>query len=199
MALLFSSCALPTNAPLKFLFYPRPPDDRSRGLIVFLQGRGGNNTDFAEHGFVEAINRRQLPFDMMAPDAHMGYYMGETLVPRLKHDLIEPANISGYHPVWLVGVSMGGLGALMYLREHPADIAGVCIISPFLGYPGIISEISAAGSLAAWDPGQFEKSVPPFIWGMATRILSYVPTNYLPKYCQQIMYSEFWEDMTPKQ
>ena len=156
LALLFSSCALPTNAPLKFLFYPRPPDDSSRGLIVFLQGRGGNNTDFAEHGFVEAINRRQLPFDMMAPDAHMGYYMGETLVPRLKHDLIEPANISGYHPVWLVGVSMGGLGALMYLREHPADIAGVCIISPFLGYPGIISEISAAGSLAAWDPGQFD-------------------------------------------
>jgi hypothetical protein len=156
LALFFSSCALPTNAPLKSLFYPRPLDDGSRGLIVFLQGRGGSNTDFAAHGFVAAINRRRLPFDMMAPDAHMGYYMGETLVPRLKDDLIEPAKMSGYRPVWLVGVSMGGLGALMYLREHPEDVAGVCLISPFLGYPGIISEISAAGSLTAWDPGPFD-------------------------------------------
>jgi len=48
---------------------------------------------------------------------------------------------------------MGGLGALMYLRAHPEDIAGVCLISPFLGYPGIISEISAAGGLTAWIPG----------------------------------------------
>ena len=156
LALLFSSCALPTNAPLKPLFYPRPLDDGSRGLIVFLQGRGGSNTDFAANGFVEAINRRRLPFDMMAPDAHMGYYMGETLVPRLKHDIIEPAKISGHRPIWLAGVSMGGLGALMYLREYPEDIAGVCLISPFLGYSGIIAEISAAGSLAAWDPGQFD-------------------------------------------
>ncbi len=156
LALLFSSCALPTNTPLKSLFYPRPLDDGSRGLIVFLPGRGGSNRDFAELGFVAAINRRQLPFAMMAPDAYMGYYMGETLVPRLNHDLIEPAKISGYRPVWLVGVSMGGLGALMYLREHPEGIAGVCLLSPFLGYPGIISEISAAGSLAAWDPGPFD-------------------------------------------
>ncbi len=44
----------------------------------------------------------------------------------------------------------------MYLREYPEDIAGVCLISPFLGYSGIIAEISAAGSLAAWDPGQFD-------------------------------------------
>jgi hypothetical protein len=58
LALLFSSCALPTNAPLKSLFYPRPMDNGSRGLIVFLQGRGGSNTDFAANGFVEAINRR---------------------------------------------------------------------------------------------------------------------------------------------
>ena len=153
---LFSGCALPTNAPLKSLFYPRPLDDGSRGLIVFLRGWSGSNTDFAENGFVAAVNRRRLPFAMIAPDAHRGYYIGETLVPRLKHDLIEPSKISGYSPVWLAGVSMGGLGALMYLRAHPEDIAGVCLISPFLGYPGIISEISAAGSLTAWDPGQFD-------------------------------------------
>lgn len=44
----------------------------------------------------------------------------------------------------------------MYLREYPEDISGVCLISPFLGYSGIIAEISAAGSLAAWNPGQFD-------------------------------------------
>jgi hypothetical protein len=44
----------------------------------------------------------------------------------------------------------------MYLREYPEDIAGVCLISPFLRNSGIIAEISAAGSLAAWDPGKFD-------------------------------------------
>ena len=183
LAFLFSSCALPTNVPLNYLFYPRPLVDGPRGLIVFLQGRGGSNTDFAANGFVEEINRRRLPYDMMAPDAHMGYYMAETLVPRLKTDLIEPAQKSGYRPIWLVGVSMGGLGALMYLREHPEDIAGVCLISPFLGYSGIIAEISAAGSLSAWDPGQFDpkKDWERMLWAWLKETVS-TEKNRVPVY-----------------
>jgi pimeloyl-ACP methyl ester carboxylesterase len=171
LALLFSSCALPTNAPLKSLFYPRPLDDGSRGLIVFLQGRGGSNTDFAANGFVEAINRSRLSFDMMAPDAHMGYYMGETLVPRLKHDIIEPAQISGYRPIWLAGVSMGGLGALMYLREYPEDIAGACLVKEtvaagkirapiYLGYGDKDSFLPAHQLLAQILPADQVRRIP---------------------------------------
>jgi hypothetical protein len=49
-------------------------------MIIFLRGRGESHEDFAKKGFVDAIKRRQLPYDMIAPNAHFGYYMGETLV-----------------------------------------------------------------------------------------------------------------------
>jgi pimeloyl-ACP methyl ester carboxylesterase len=92
---------------------------------------------------------------MIAPNAHPGYYFGETLVPRLKADIIEPASAKGYETFWLIGFSMGGLGALMYAREHPEDVAGVCVISPFLGYDKIVREISDAGGVRQWDPGEY--------------------------------------------
>ena len=51
----------------------------------------------------------KLPYDMVAPNAHFGYYFGETLVNRLKVDIIDPSKVKGYENVWLVGASMGGL------------------------------------------------------------------------------------------
>jgi pimeloyl-ACP methyl ester carboxylesterase len=93
---------------------------------------------------------------MLAPEAHIGYYMAETLVPRLKEDVVEPAAAQGYERIWLVGISMGGLGALMYERVHPEDVTGVFVICPFLGYRKIIREVADAGGVRNWSPGPYE-------------------------------------------
>ncbi len=151
--LILSSCS--TNAPLKSLHYKIEESSSQKNMIIFLRGRGGSHEDFASDGFIEDIKTRKLPFDMIAPNAHFGYYFGETLVPRLKADIIEPAREKGYEKFWLVGVSMGGLGALMYTRQYPEDIEGVCLISPFLGYNKIIREIDNAGGVRQWNPGEF--------------------------------------------
>lgn len=153
MTALFFGCS--TNAPLRTLYYQADSPSHGKTMIIFLRGRGGSHQDFADEGFVEAVRERHLPVDMVAPNAHFGYYMGETLIPRLKEDVIEPARREGYEHFWLVGVSMGGLGALLYAREHPDDVSGVYVISPFLGWSKILNEINEASGLRSWEPGLY--------------------------------------------
>jgi pimeloyl-ACP methyl ester carboxylesterase len=147
-----------TDAPLDLLTYSSETTERRPHLIIFLRGQGGSHKSFQKEGFVSAVRRRNLPFDMVAPNAHMGYYVAESLVPRLKQDVIDPAMADGYDRIWLVGASMGGMGALWYTRLHPEDIAGVYLISPFLGDPEIIDEIAGAGGMRSWSPGAYDPS-----------------------------------------
>ena len=152
--ILLTACA--TNAPLDILSYPAIENQRQPRLLIFLRGRGGSHADYDRYGFVDDIRQRKLPYDMKAPNAHMGYYVGRSLVQRLKKDIIDPARASGYEEIWLVGASMGGLGALLYTKFHPNDIDGVFIISPFLGERETIRTIQAAGGLATWEPGTYD-------------------------------------------
>jgi len=152
-SLLFG-CA--TNAPLKTLYYRNNEYAFQKNMIIFLRGYSGSNKDFASNGFIDDVRIRKLPFDMAAPDAKPGYYFGETLIQRLRADVIEPARAKGYRRFWLVGVSIGGLGAIMYMLKHPDDIEGVLVISPFLGYYWIIHEIRNAGGVRKWEPGKYD-------------------------------------------
>ena len=160
MAVLFHGC-LSGQKPLEMLTYEAQP--RNTGLIVFLRGMGGafscivhSNACFETEGFVQAVRSRALPFDMVAPDSHYGYYKDRTLEDRIRSDIILPARSEGYRNIWLVGVSMGGLGALLYLRKHPEDIDGVLTLGPYLGSDAIIDEIVAAGGPANWVPGNYD-------------------------------------------
>ncbi len=144
------------NTPLETLNYPAQSDIKHKNLIVFLRGLGGNHHDFVREGFVESVRQRNLPFDMTAPDAHFGYYFAETITNRLNTDIIGPAKSNGYEKIWLVGVSMGGLGSLLYVREYPEEVDGVYVISPFLGHEDIINEITAAGGVQQWHPGEYD-------------------------------------------
>src|SRR2546421_725237 len=63
-----------------------------------------------------------------------------------------PARQAGYRRVWLVGISMGGLGALATAQQHEDDIEGILLLAPFLGDEEVIDEISARGRLARWTP-----------------------------------------------
>lgn len=157
LAVLLTACALPTNAPLDVLRYRSElngaPNQR---LFVFMRGMGGSHHSFEKEGLVDDVRSRGLPFDMVAPNAHFGYYSGRSLVDRLKADVIDPAREQGYREIWLIGFSMGGLGSLLYRMEYPEDIAGVCLIAPFLGYGAITKEIAAAGGVRLWEPGTYD-------------------------------------------
>ena len=161
--MLMTGCFAPCKVPLELLKYESTPE-RNKNLIVFLRGMGGTlNCIFDGHecfekvGFVEAVRMKGLSYDMIAPDAHFGYYNDRSLMVRLKEDVIQPAKAMKYEKIWLVGTSMGGLGSILYLKEHKEDINGVLILGPFLGDKPLIDEIYEAGGIDQWEPGDYDE------------------------------------------
>lgn len=124
--------------------------DHARTLIVFLPGLGDTAEHFVESGFFKAVRERSLPWDMVSVDAHLGYYTQGIVAERLDADVIQPALDHGYANIWLVGVSMGGLGAMLYAQNYPGKITGIVAIAPYLGGDAIIKDIRHAGGLRRW-------------------------------------------------
>lgn len=176
-AFLIGGCIGSGKAPLESLTYVATPE-KNNNLIVFLRGMGGTlncpisgHKCFETEGFVEAVKKKGLPYDMIAPNAHFLYYENRTLDERLTEDVIQPARAGGYDKIWLVGVSMGGLGSLLYLKEHPENIDGILTLGPkldanFVGNGAIIDEIAVAGGVDNWEPGNYdpEEDWPRMLW-----------------------------------
>jgi pimeloyl-ACP methyl ester carboxylesterase len=104
------------------------------------------------------VRDKGLRYDMVAPNAHLAYYYARNLDKRLKEDVIDPARAAGYTNIWLVGVSMGGLGSVLYLLNYPEDsgITGIVLMAPFLGEREILHEIIQAGGVRKWEPGDYD-------------------------------------------
>ncbi|HEV7856414.1 MAG TPA: alpha/beta hydrolase [Herminiimonas sp.] len=127
--------------------------NRSAVLIVFLPGAYDKPQDFVDHGFVRALRDRHVAADVVMVDMHVGYYTADQAVERLREDIVLPAQQKGYAHIWLVGISLGGYGALLYSRLYANDIAGLFLMAPFMGNRTLLSEIAKAG-LAEWSAGE---------------------------------------------
>ena len=121
----------------------------NKSLVVMLPGRGDRADAFIRAGFHEAGKRHG--FDTIAVDAHLGYYMERSLLERLHEDIVVPARAAGYRDIWMLGISMGGLGALLYASEYPDEVDGVVLLAPFLGDRKAIKEIVSHGPLETWN------------------------------------------------
>lgn len=113
-----------------------------------LPGMGDRVETFLTTGFLTAND--QSGFDVLAVDAHFGYYVERSLIPRLHEDIIVPARAGGYENIWLLGISMGGFGTLLYAEEYPEDIGGIILLAPYIGDRGLVDEIETAGGLHSW-------------------------------------------------
>jgi pimeloyl-ACP methyl ester carboxylesterase len=120
-------------------------------LVVFLPGRGDRAEDFEERGFLATAREAGLEADVLAVDAHLAYYYKRVITQRLWEDVILPARAHGYRRVFVVGISLGGLGAITLAQEHPDAVAGLFVLAPYLGEPELAREIEAAGGLARWS------------------------------------------------
>jgi pimeloyl-ACP methyl ester carboxylesterase len=151
-ALLAIGCTPATSIPMDTVYFNPAGPDQNSILIVFLPGRWNSAANFAEEGFVAAVRRSGIPADMMAAEAHMGYYLARTFPERLHEDVIVPAKNKGYRQIWLVGISIGGLGALWYDGTYSGELAGLVVLAPYLGEPEIYGEVARSGGVAKWDP-----------------------------------------------
>ena len=125
-ALVLSGCVLVREAtiPIPAIYHDATSSDACT-LLVYLPGNGDSPDAFAYNGLIISLRSQGLDATVVGVDAHLGYYSNNSLVARLKEDVIEPAKNRGFRNIWLVGNSLGGVGSLMYVKEYPNDIAGV--------------------------------------------------------------------------
>lgn len=122
-----------------------------QNLLVMMPGALDEPDDFFSEGFVRAVRTRHLALDIVALDSHLGYVQGGLLARRLDEDIIAPAKRRGYKGIWLAGISMGALGAMLYTAKH-GGIEGIIALAPYLGTRQALAEIDRGGGLAQWDP-----------------------------------------------
>lgn len=132
-----------------------PCKDGVDTLVVMLPGAYDTPADFVRQGFVTALRERRIAADVVMADTHVGYYSSALVVERLHQDIVAPARAKGYRHIWLVGISLGGYGSLLYSKQHGEAISGMFLMAPFLGNRSLIAEIDRTG-LAKWPVGQID-------------------------------------------
>ena len=154
LPILLPGCATDGKAvvPVPTIAHPLRPEQRAPTLMVFLPGRRSPLGDFERHEFFDLARQRGLDADLVETGLHLGYYADGTSARRIWEDVVAPARASGYHRVWLVGISLGGSGAIGFAREHPGAVAGIILLSPFLGPPEMLARIRESGGIEAWKP-----------------------------------------------
>lgn len=151
--MLLPSCGvLPRSTPAPVPLLEAGKRD-GRELVVFLPGRWSRVEEFEREGFFKIAAERWPEARLVAADLHLGYYKNRSMAERLHEDVIRPARAAGVRRVRVVGISMGGLGALIYDAEHPGGADELILLSPFLGEEEALREIERAGGVRGWRPG----------------------------------------------
>jgi pimeloyl-ACP methyl ester carboxylesterase len=171
-----------TPAPIPTLLRPLAASGRAATLVVFLPGRGDTMANYEEAGILTTMGEAGVKADAILVDAHLGYYFNRTMVERLRADVLLPARQQGYRRIVVVGVSIGGLGALLLERDHPGSADALVLLSPYLGVKAAFFErIVAAGGPESWAAGR-EPSAGPIeeqVWTFLGTKTSALPPTWL--------------------
>ncbi len=124
-----------------------------RILLIMLPGAKNTPQQLAGHGFIRAVRVRKLAVDVLALDAHVDLYLDRVQIERMLHKTLDAAAAHGYRRIWLLGISLGGTGAMLCATQRTAEIEGIFLLAPFMGTRGMIAEVEAAGGLRHWLPG----------------------------------------------
>lgn len=159
-----------TGEPVQALEVRMDPHARRDCLVVFMPGMLDTPDTYREQGFLADAARASGRCDLVAVDAHFGYYRSGTVRERVGQDVLRLAEARGYDEIWIVGISMGGFGTLMLAQQEPDRIRGIVLLAPFMGEPSTVQPISDAGGLARWeadapaDPQSQEEAIEA-VWG----------------------------------
>ena len=164
--------------PMQALEARMDPRARRECLIVFMPGMLDTPDTFVEQGFLRDATRASDRCDLVAVDAHFGYYRDGSVRERVHEDVLRVAELRGYREIWMVGISMGGIGTLMVTSRAPERVRGVVLLAPFLGDPALMRAVDEAGGLASWeppaapdpdDPDEFDDAIWAWLKGYAER------------------------------
>lgn len=131
-----------------------------RRVVVMLPGRGDDLADLQRRGAAQIILSEWPDADVILAGLTLPYYSSGVATRRLHDEVIAPLKLQGYRHIWVAGISLGGLGALLYDQAYPGQLDGMLLLSPYLGDNAIQQEIRAAGGLSAWNPGPVQPMGP---------------------------------------
>ena len=132
--ILFStgcSFSRPTTTPVEHQYFNY--DESNTTLVLLLPGIGDLPNNYVKQGTVKQIIECRPDVNVIGVDLHFGYYKKDIISKRLHDEIIRPAKTAGIKQIWLMGISMGGLGSLIYRQAHPDDIHAVILMAPYLG------------------------------------------------------------------
>lgn len=125
---------------------PMPLDIRgdaaqAERLWMFLPGRFDRVGDWTEKGFLVTAQEKQTLAAKslwVGTDAHIGYYLNGSVAKQLNEDVLTRFPDQ---PVTVVGISMGGMGALWLARSFPERIDQIVLFAPYLGGRKVIERV----------------------------------------------------------
>ena len=134
----------------------RQPEARgpATARVLLLPGAWETSEGFARAGFQAAVRERGLAIELECCALEYEHVTDRSMLSRLRSGPVANARASGCEFVWLAGVSLGGFMALGFAEQYPTELSGICLIAPYLGSRIITREISLAGGVAGWNPGE---------------------------------------------
>jgi hypothetical protein len=163
------------------LHYPAPSGS-AEILLVMLPGAGIDASDFATQGMITAVHDNTPNVDIIVAHPDMGLYLEGGVTDILQNAVIAPALARGVTRIWLLGISLGGMGALLYASAHQQNIEGIFLLAPFLGTRGTTAEILHAGGLTAWSAENSTATAP------EQRLLIWLQTHLTTSAAHPIIY-----------
>jgi pimeloyl-ACP methyl ester carboxylesterase len=156
LVIVLAACSGPAD---KDDFFVDTRVGSNRTLVVLLPTIGGEGSFYESQGFIQAMRDRGGEGHYKILDVKPSLYLNGRVVDLLKNEVIDPARADGYETIWLVGTSLGGHGALLYLSRYPEDVDYVVVLAPFMTDPVTLDAIQDEGGLAkmgecpgiAWD------------------------------------------------
>lgn len=110
--------------------------EKARRLVVVLPGRADAISDLRASGIAEAVQAAWPDADVLLTGLALGFYLEGRAEQRLHDEVILPARGRGYAQIWLVGASLGGMGALLYQSRFADGVDGMVLLAPYLGESG---------------------------------------------------------------
>ena len=164
------------DGPLTSTFYPADGQTRAENLLIFLPGIGDYGRDLERNGFIRHLHRQRSDVDVVTLDAHFSYYENRTLVDRLHAEFLLPARRDGYKRIHIAGISLGGFGALLALRQLGTEVDSVALIAPYLGEPEHYSQLLVSSTIDA--PNADLRNLWPWITGLVPETRSRIFLAY---------------------
>ena len=118
--------------------------------LVLLPAAASTADDFLREGFFDELNAHGVAATIVRSEVPVDMYAADRIGALLREQVLRPLSAEASGPVWIVGITLGGMTALACAEAHRELIDGVFAIAPWPGFRPVWSDIPAAGGLAAW-------------------------------------------------